>query len=175
MGLALKLYEDLSAAPDDAARFRLIVDTIDALEQQWPRAGELALKSDVRESELRLQKEIELVRSELKKEIELLRSELKKDIAALRGEVQTEIANLRGEVQKDIMGLRGEIQREIAQLRADTQKDIARLEVGLERVRVELKATEASLRTAIHRQTIWVVGAVGAVVGLVRLLEWLVP
>jgi hypothetical protein len=28
------------------------------------------------------------------------------------------------------------------------------------------------LRTAIHRQTLWVVGAVGTVVSLIRLLDW---
>ena len=30
MGLALALYEKLTEAPDDATRFRLIVDTINA-------------------------------------------------------------------------------------------------------------------------------------------------
>ncbi|WP_373509302.1 DUF1640 domain-containing protein [Thiocapsa sp.] len=89
MGLALRLYESLTEAPDDTTRFRLIVDTIDALEQQWPRGVDVALRSDVRESELRLQKEIEQVRSELKK-----------DIAELRGEVQKDIANLHASIER---------------------------------------------------------------------------
>jgi hypothetical protein len=111
MGLALKLYESLTEAPDDTTRFRLIVDTIDALEQQGPRVGNVALRSDVRESELRLQKEIEQVRSELKKDIAELRADMHKEIARLRGDVQKDIAELRGEVQKDIANLHAAIER----------------------------------------------------------------
>ncbi|WP_296806334.1 coiled-coil domain-containing protein [Thiocapsa sp.] len=111
MGLALRLYERLTEAPDDTTRFRLIVDTIDALEQQWPRDGDVALRSDVRESELRLQKEIEQVRSELKKDIAELRADMHKEIAKLRGEVQKDIAELRSEVQKDIANLHAAIER----------------------------------------------------------------
>ena len=55
------------------------------------------------------------------------------------------------------------------------QKEIKQVELQVQEVRVEVRATEASLRTAIHRQTLWVVGAVGAVVGFIRLLEWLLP
>ncbi|WP_296698424.1 coiled-coil domain-containing protein [Thiocapsa sp. UBA6158] len=111
MGLALRLYESLTEAPDDTTRFRLIVDTIDALEQQWPRGGDVALRSDVRESELRLQKEIEQVRSELKKDIAELRADMHKEIARLRGEVQKDIAELRNEVQKDIANVHAAIER----------------------------------------------------------------
>ncbi|UHD17025.1 DUF1640 domain-containing protein [Thiocapsa bogorovii] len=89
MGLALRLYENLTEAPDDATRFRLIVETIDALEQQWPRAGDVALRSDVRESELRIQKEIAE-----------LRAEVKRDIAALRAEVQKDIANVHATIER---------------------------------------------------------------------------
>jgi len=66
MGLALRLYEQLAEAKDGSARFRLIVDAIGALEEGWPRPGEIARASDVRESELRLQREIEVVRKEIK-------------------------------------------------------------------------------------------------------------
>ena len=100
MGLALALYEKLTEASDDASRFRLIVDTIDALEQQRPAASDIALRSDVREAELRLQKEI----------------------AELRADVQKDIAELRAEVQKDIAGLRAEVQRDVAQLQASIER-----------------------------------------------------
>ncbi|RKT42770.1 DUF1640 domain-containing protein [Thiocapsa rosea] len=100
MGLALRLYESLTEAPDDTTRFRLIVDTIDALEQQWPRAGDVALRSDVRESELRLQKEIEQIRSDLKKDIAELRADMHKEIAKLRGEVQKDIANVHAAIER---------------------------------------------------------------------------
>ena len=125
MGLALRLYEQLTEATDERVRFRLIADAISELEDTWPRPGEVARTSDVRESELRLQKEIEVVRKEAK-EVELR-----------------------------------------------LQQEIKQVELQVQQVRVDLKATEANLRDAIHRQTLWVVGAVGTVVGLVRLLDWL--
>ena len=37
----------------------------------------------------------------------------------------------------------------------------------------EHRSVEARLLTAIHRQTVWTITAVGAVVGLVRLLDYL--
>jgi hypothetical protein len=134
MGVALKLFEQLTDAANDEARFRLIAEAIGQLEDALPRPGEIASPHHVRESELRLQREIEVVR----KEIEVVRGE-----------------------NKD-MELR-------------LQKEIKQVELQVQEVRVEVKATEASLRTAIHRQTLWVVGAVGAVVGFIRLLEWLLP
>ena len=132
MGLALRLYEQLSEATDEWARFRLIADAIGELEDSWPRPGEVARAGDVRESELRLQRAIEVVRKEIQ-EVEL------------------------------------RLQQEIGEVR----KEIKQVELQVQHVRVELKTTEANLRGAIHRQTLWVVGAVGSVVGLVRLLDWL--
>ncbi len=149
MGLALRLYESLTEAPDDTTRFRLIVDTIDALEQQWPRGGDVALRSDIRESELRLQKEIEQVRSELKK-----------DIAELRADMHKEIARLRGEVQKDIAELRGEVQKDIAELRHEVQKDIANVHAAIERTKVDLLKWIVPL----------MLGQVAALAALVKLL-----
>jgi chromosome segregation ATPase len=150
MGLALKLYEQLSEATDERTRFRLIADAIGELEDAWPRPGEVARSGDVRESELRLQKEIEVVRKEIK-EVEL---RLQHDI---------------GEVRKEIEVVR----KEIKDLELRLQKEIKQVDLQVQQVRVELKTTEANLRGAIHRQTLWVVGAVGSVVGLVRLLDWL--
>ena len=65
------------------------------------------------------------------------------------------------------------IRKEIKELELRLQKEIKQIELQVQQVRVELKTTEANLRGAIHRQTLWVVGAVGSVVGLVRLLDWL--
>jgi hypothetical protein len=118
MDLALRLYEQLTETTDEHVRLRLIADAIGELEESWPRAGEIARASDVRESELRLQREIEIVRRETK-EVEL--------------------------------GLQKEI----------------------EVVRKEIKPVESRMRTAMRQQTIWVVGAVGTVVALVKVLDWL--
>lgn len=65
MGLALKLYEQLDAADDDRARFRLIVEAIGQVEEGWPRPGEIARTREVREAELRLQVELGGVRKEI--------------------------------------------------------------------------------------------------------------
>ncbi len=84
MGLALRLYEQLTETTDERLRLRLIADAIGELEESWPRPGEIARSSDVRESELRLQREIEVVRKETKEaelnlqnEIEGVRKEIK--------------------------------------------------------------------------------------------------
>uniref|UniRef100_UPI00073216AE hypothetical protein n=1 Tax=Thiohalocapsa sp. ML1 TaxID=1431688 RepID=UPI00073216AE len=143
MPLAFKLAEQVNDATDDRTRFRLIVDAIRELEEGWPRPGEIARGADVRETELRLQKEIEVVR----KEIEVVRKEIKETELRLQKEIEV-------------------VRREIKETELRLQKEIAQ-------VRVDLKSTEANLRTAMHRQTVWIIGAIGAVTGLVRLLDWL--
>ena len=150
MTLAFKLYEQVNEAPDDRTRFRLIVDAIRELEEGWPRPGEIARGADVRESELRLQKEIEVVRKEMK-DVEL---RLQKEIEVVRKEIEV-------------------VRKEMKEVELKLQKEIAQVRVDLEQVRVDLKSTEANLRTAMHRQTVWIIGAIGAVTGLVRLLDWL--
>jgi hypothetical protein len=129
MSVALKLYERITSADDDQARFRAVADAIDALEQQLPVRELLATKTDLSETELRLRKEIEQLRAE------------------------TSAMELR-------------LQKEIEQVRLTLGKDI-------EQVRLETRSVEARLLTAIHRQTVWTITAVGAVVGLVRLLDYL--
>ena len=129
MGLALRLYEQLTETTDERVRLRLIADAIGELEESWPRPGEVARSGDVRESELRLQKEIEVIR----KEIEVVRKEIK--------EVELNLG-----------------------------KEIKKVELNL---RKESKEAELRMRTAMHQQTLWTIGAVGTVVGLVRLLDWL--
>lgn len=140
MGLALRLYEQLTETTDERVRLRLIADAIGELEESWPRAGEIARSSDVRESELRLQREIEVVRKETK-EVELT------------------------------------LQKEIKEVELNLQKEIKAVELSLKKeievVRKEIKDVELSMRTAMHQHTLWVIGAVGTVVGLVKLLDWL--
>ncbi len=163
MGVALRLYEQLAHAADDQTRIQLLAEAIGQLEEAWPRADQIAQRSDVRESELRLQKEIEIARGE-NRDMEL---RLQKEIETVRKEIEI----VRGE-NKD-MELR--LQKDIRAVELSLQKEIKQVELQVQEARVEIKATEASLRTAIHRQTLWVVGAVGAVVGLIRVLEWLFP
>jgi hypothetical protein len=114
MGVALKVYEQLTEAKDDRERAKIIADAFEALEARYP--ADVATQGHVRESELRLQKEIQQVRLEIK-EVE-------------------------GRLQKE-----------------------------MESVRLEIREVEVRVVRVLHRQTFWVIGAVGAIVALLRLLD----
>jgi archaellum component FlaC len=76
-------------------------------------------------------------------------------------------------LQKEIEGVR----KEIEQVRTETEqvrRETAQVRLEVERVRGEIGAVEIRLHQALHRQTVWIIGAVGAVVGLIRLLDYLV-
>ncbi len=158
MGLALRLYEQLTETTDERVRLRLIADAIGELEESWPRAGEIARSSDVRESELRLQREIELVRKETK-EVELhLQKEIKEVELSLKKEIEV-------------------VRRETKEVELNLQKQIREVELNLQKqikgTQKEIKDAELRTRKAMHQQTLWVIGAVGTVVGLVKVLDWL--
>ena len=70
-------------------------------------------------------------------------------------------------LQKEIKEAEGRLRKEIAELEGRLRKEI-------EQIRVEAKAQEVRLTQAIRRQTLWVIGAVGAIVGLVRVLDALI-
>jgi flagellar motor component MotA len=80
-------------------------------------------------------------------------------------------------LQKEIKEVEARLQKEIREVEAKLQKEIreveARLRLEIEKVRLEIREVEVRLAQAIHRQTLWVIGSVGAVIGLIRLLEWL--
>lgn len=63
---ALRLYEQLTEAPDERARAKIIAEAFGQLEEHYPHLKDMATQGHVRESELRLQKEIEGVRLEIK-------------------------------------------------------------------------------------------------------------
>ncbi|WP_142804343.1 DUF1640 domain-containing protein [Tepidiphilus sp. J10] len=54
--------------------------------------------------------------------------------------------------------------REIEALRLETRKEI-------EGVRLEIKNVEVRLTQAIHRQTVWVILAIGGITGFIRWLD----
>ncbi len=131
MGVALRLYEQLTDAGEDKARARLIAEAFETLESRYPQLSDIATQANLRETELRLQKEI--------KEVE--------------GRLQKEIKEVEGKLQKEIKEVEG------------------RLRIEIEAVRLEIKNVEVRLTQAIHRQTVWVVLAVGGVTGLIRWLD----
>ena len=97
---------------------------------------------------------------------------------ATQGQVRESELRLQKEIKEVEARLRKEIEQirlEIKEVEAKLQKELKEVEAGLrkeiEQIRVEAREVEVRLTQAIHRQTLWVVGAVGAVVGLIRLLE----
>jgi hypothetical protein len=132
MSIALRLYEQITAATNDDGRFRAIADAIDSLEQAMPARDTLATRGDLREMELRLQKEQQAFELKLTKEVEQVRLDLTK---------------------------------ELHQLRLETTKE-------LEQIRVAIHSSEERTQTALHRQTIWIITALGAIVGLIRVLDY---
>jgi uncharacterized protein involved in exopolysaccharide biosynthesis len=118
---ALQLYAQLTEAPDEKTRARLIADAFDALETRFPHITDLATEGHLRESELRLQKEIKEVEARLQKEIKEVEARLQQDIKAL--------------------------ELQIHEVEARLQERISRVEVQLKEVEVNLhKAMAAQTR-----------------------------
>ncbi len=138
MGVALRLYEQLTEAGEDKARAKLIAEAFEALESRYPQLTDMATQANLRETELRLQKEIEATRLEIKQ-------------------------------------VEAKLQKEIKEVEAKLQKEIREVELRLQEVEARLvkdiKDVEVRLTQAIHRQTVWVVLAVGGVTGLIRWLD----
>ncbi|MCG5495981.1 DUF1640 domain-containing protein, partial [Ectothiorhodospira variabilis] len=63
MTSVIELYEQISSAPDEKTRARLIVEAIEHVERRFPAVNDLATNAALRETELRLQKEIEQLRA----------------------------------------------------------------------------------------------------------------
>jgi hypothetical protein len=63
------------------------------------------------------------------------------------------------------------LQKEIEKVRLEIKELEGRLQKEIEKIRLEMKELEVRLVAAMHRQTIWVITAVGAIVGLFRLLD----
>jgi predicted phage-related endonuclease len=140
---ALHLYRQLTQAGEDEVRAHILAEAFAELEDRYPNLKDIATQGHVRESELRLQKEI--------KEVE--------------GRLQKEIKEVEFRLQKEIKEVEGRLQKEIREIDARLQKEI-------ETVRLEVKNVEVRLTQAIHRHTLWVIGAVGSIIGIIRLLDW---
>jgi hypothetical protein len=144
--VALHLYEKLHDAPDDKARSKAIVEAFSELEERYPDLKETATKRDLSETELRLQKEIQAT----KLEIRTVEANLQKEIAATKLEIKTVEANLQIKIQDSELRLQKEI----------------------EKTRLEIKTIETNFAKIVHKQTLWIIGAIGSIIMSIRLLEW---
>ncbi|MFP4080472.1 MAG: DUF1640 domain-containing protein [Ectothiorhodospira sp.] len=141
MTSVIDLYEQLSSAPDDRARARVIAEAFEHMEQRYPEVTDLATGTALRETELRLQKEIEQLRGEVHKEIEQLRTETRE----MEGRLQQEIEKLRGETRE----MEGRLQKEIEQLRGDVHKEIGEVQKEILQMRSEMRQMDHRLQKEI--------------------------
>jgi len=74
-------------------------------------------------------------------------------------------------LQKQIREVELGLQKEIEIVRKETKDIELRLQREIAQVRVDLRQTEANLRTAMHRQTLWIIGAIGAVATIVSIAD----
>jgi hypothetical protein len=86
--------------------------------------------------------------------------------------LQKEIKEVDGRLQKEIKEVEGRLQKEIEGVRLEIRGVEGRLQKEIECVRLEIKEVEIRLTQAMHRQTLWVIGSVGTIIGLIRLLDW---
>ena len=57
------------------------------------------------------------------------------------------------------------LQKEIKEVEGRLRKEIEAVRKETEQIRLETKTLEVRLTHAMHRQTMWIIGAVGAIVG----------
>jgi biopolymer transport protein ExbB/TolQ len=100
MSSALQLYTQLTEAPDDKTRARVIADAFDALEARFPQITDLATQGHVRESELHLQKEIKEVEARLQKEIKEIEARLQAGIKAIELQIREVEAGLQERIAR---------------------------------------------------------------------------
>ena len=123
---ALHIYEQLTDAPDDKTRARIIAEAIGQLEDRYPQLREVATQPQLRETELRLQKEIKEVEAKLQKEIKEVEANLQKEIQQTR----LEIKEVEARLSKEIHLLDLKIAENTTKI-AETKAELVRWVVGV--------------------------------------------
>ena len=123
---ALHIYEQLTDAPDDRTRARIIAEAIGQLEDRYPQLKEVATQPQLRETELRLQKEIKEVEANLQKEIQQTRLEIKE----VEAKLQKEIKEVEARLSKEIHLLDLKIAENTSKI-AETKAELVRWVVGV--------------------------------------------
>lgn len=77
-----------------------------------------------------------------------------------------------GQVRESELRLQKEIKEVEARLKIEIKEVEGKLQKEIETVRLEIKEVEIRLSQAMHRQTLWIIGSVGTIIGLIRLLDW---
>ncbi len=90
-----------------------------------------------------------------------------KETATKRDLSETELR-----LQKEIEATKLEIKTVEANLQIKMQDSELRLQKEIEKSRVEMKQMEANFAKTVHKQTLWIIGAIGSIIMSIRLLEW---
>jgi SMC interacting uncharacterized protein involved in chromosome segregation len=86
-----------------------------------------------------------------------------KETATKRDLSETELR-----LQKEIAATKLEIKT----VEANLQKEIEKTHLEIEKVRSEIRTVETNFAKIVHRQTLWIIGAIGSIIAGIRLLEW---
>jgi len=162
--VALHLYRKLHEARNDEARSDAIVEAFSELEERFPGLKDTATRQHLGETELRLQKEIEGVRLQIKQ----VEASLHMEIKQVEGNLHKEIKQVEGSLRKEIE----QVRLEIKQVEASLRKEIEQVRLEIEKNRTDMKRIELEMARAMHRQTLWVVGSIGTLITVIRLLDW---
>ena len=71
-------------------------------------------------------------------------------------------------LQKEIQATKLEIKT----VEANLQKGIEETRLEIEKVRSEIRSVETNFAKIVHKQTLWIIGAIGSIIMSIRLLEW---
>ena len=112
MAVALRLYEQLTAAQDDQTRARLIAEAFEEMENRYPQIKDMATQEHVRVTELRLVREIELIRQEVK----ALEAKLSLEMKEIESRLSLEIRALDNKRALEAKGLEVKIAESRAEL-----------------------------------------------------------
>ena len=112
MAVALRLYEQLTAAQDDQTRARLIAEAFEEMENRYPQIKDMATQEHVRVTELRLVREIELIRQEVK----ALEAKLSLEMKEIESRLSLEIRALDNKRALEARGLEVKIAESRAEL-----------------------------------------------------------
>ena len=62
--------------------------------------------------------------------------------------------------------------RDLSETELRLQKEIEKTRVEIEKVRSEIRSVETNFAKIVHKQTLWIIGAIGSIIMSIRLLEW---
>ena len=96
----------------------------------------------------------------------------KRDLSETELRLQLEIKTVAANLQLEIEKVRSEIKTVEANLQIKIQDSELRLQKEIEKTRIEIKIVETNFAKIVHKQTLWIIGAIGSIIMSVRLLEW---